>query len=161
MPINGTDRSGFRREWFSGAAGRKLAVARARKQMSEARIDAGRGKRDAFGWACFILHFAVMIFVVVGWSLPFRAVLVFYLFFVPAVTLQWQFNRNSCVLNNLESLMRTGRWRDPGNPEEGAWLLTLARSVLGWNIRPAHMDVFLYLVMTLLWGLGLVHFLRL
>lgn len=92
--------------------------------------------------------------------MPGRRLLACYLILVPALALQWRFNRNSCVLNNLESLMRSGRWRDPGNLEEGAWLATLAKNTLGLHPTPMQMDVFLYSVLTLLWGLGLTHFLR-
>ena len=83
-------------------------------------------KRDALGNLCFYLHFAVMIYIVTGWLVPFRGALIVYLCFLPAVAVQWQFNKNSCVLNNVESLIRSGRWRDPNNKEEGAWLQTLA-----------------------------------
>ncbi|MGD0190557.1 MAG: hypothetical protein ABSD74_07435 [Rhizomicrobium sp.] len=116
-------------------------------------------RRDLLGQACFILHFAVMLYVVVGWVAPWRPALVFYAFFLPAVATQWLLNKNSCVLNNLESLFRTGHWRDPGNEEEGAWLLTLARDTLGLRATQAQMDVFIYVVLALLWGLGLSHLL--
>ena len=65
-------------------------------------------KRDALGHLCFYLHFAVMIYIVTGWLVPLDAALIFYLCFLPAVAVQWQFNKNSCVLNNIESLMRSG-----------------------------------------------------
>jgi hypothetical protein len=120
-----------------------------------------RKGRDALGRFCFLLHFAVMIFIVVGWTMWWPGALLSYLVFVPAVALQWQFNRNSCVLNNLESLMRNGTWRDAANEEEGAWLLTLARDVVGLRIPPAKMEVFIYLMLLVLWGLGLTHLLSL
>src|SRR5215469_5739136 len=75
------------------------------------------GARDALGNFCFYLHFAVMIYILVGWGAPYRPALLFYLAFLPAVAVQWQFNKNSCVLNNVESLIRTGQWRDPHNKE--------------------------------------------
>jgi hypothetical protein len=102
-----------------------------------------------------------MIFIVGGWAMWWPHALLFYLAFVPVVALQWQFNRNSCVLNNLESLIRTGAWRDASNEEEGAWLLTLARDVVGLRVRPAQMEAFIYVVLLVLWGLGLAHLLRL
>jgi hypothetical protein len=120
-----------------------------------------RKERDALGRFCFLLHFAIMIFIVSGWTMWWPGALLFYLAFIPLVALQWQFNRNSCVLNNLESLMRTGTWRDPTNEEEGAWLLTLAKNVLGLRVRPAQMEAFIYVALFVLWGLGLAHFLRL
>ena len=123
-------------------------------------VAAEKRKRDALGQFCFVLHLAIMIFIVFGWALPGRVGLTVYLVLLPAVVVQWQFNKNSCVLNNLESLLRSGRWRDPGNIEEGAWLLGLVRSVLRIELRPAHLEVFVYVVMALFWGLGLHHLLR-
>ena len=121
---------------------------------------AEKRKRDVLGQLCFMLHLGIMIFIAFGWALPQPAALVFYLMFLPAVVVQWQFNKNSCVLNNMESLLRTGRWRDAGNVEEGAWLLGVARSVLGLQLKPAQLEVFVYTVMVLFWGLGLAHLLR-
>jgi hypothetical protein len=118
------------------------------------------GKRDALGQICFALHIAVMIFIVFGWALPGAALLIFYLAFLPAVVVQWQFNRNSCVLNNVESLLRTGHWRHAGNAEEGAWLSGLVRAVLGLEFKPALLEAFVYVMLALFWTLGFVHLLR-
>lgn len=112
-------------------------------------------RRDALGRACFVLHFAVMLYIVLGWLTPSRGGLAFYVVFLPAVAVQWLFNKNSCVLNNMESWARTGRWRDDANEEEGAWLLTLARNTLGLNATPAQMDTFIYAILATLWALGL------
>jgi hypothetical protein len=114
-------------------------------------------KRDLLGNFCFYLHFAVMLFIVLGWLVPWRPTLILYVAFLPLVVIQWQFNKNSCVLNNLESFIRTGAWRHAGNAEEGAWLLTLARNALGIRVTHAQMDAFIYTVVGLLWLLGLGH----
>lgn len=111
-------------------------------------------QRDLLGRVCFATHVVIMLYIVGGWALPTRAALVFYLVFVPAVALHWQLNKNACVLNNVESLIRTGRWRDPANHEEGAWLLTLVRAVTGLTFTPAQMDAFSYAVMAVLWGMA-------
>jgi hypothetical protein len=66
-------------------------------------------RRDALGAFCFYLHFAVMIYVAAGWLIPGKAVLAFYLLFLPVVVVQWWFNNNSCILNNTESFLRTRR----------------------------------------------------
>jgi hypothetical protein len=116
--------------------------------------------RDALGNACFYLHLAIMLYIVFGWLAPSGIALAFYVCFLPAVATQWLFNKNSCILNNIETLIRTGRWRNPANEEEGAWLLTLAKSTLGINATPAQMDMFIYAVLVVLWGLGLAHLLR-
>ena len=116
-------------------------------------------KRDLLGSFCFYLHFAVMIYIVSGWIVPERIALIFYLCFLPAVAIQWQFNKNSCVLNNIESFIRTGGWRDPHNKGEGAWLLTLATNLFGYPFKPWQIDAFTYFVLVVLWTAGLSHLL--
>jgi hypothetical protein len=113
-------------------------------------------KRDLLGNFCFTLHFAVMIYIVAGWLVPWRPALVFYLLFIPAITLQWLVNKDSCILNNVEGFMRTGRWRNKDiNPEEGAWLLTLANNVTGLEITSFQINVLTYSVLALVWLLAL------
>jgi hypothetical protein len=126
----------------------------------EPAVAVATARRDALGQACFILHLGIMLYIVFGALAPWRDALEFYVVFLPAVATQWLFNKNSCILNNLETLMRTGNWRDPGNEEEGAWLLTLARDTLGVRATPAQMDAFIYMVLAVLWGLGALHLFR-
>ena len=54
--------------------------------------------------------------------------------------LQRRLNKSSCVLNNMESLIRTRRWRDPQNREEGAWLRTTINRRTGWHLSRARID---------------------
>ncbi len=126
----------------------------------EAEVAIAAARRDSLGNACFVLHIAIMLYIVFGWLAPWKTALAFYVIFLPAVALQWLMNKNACILNNIESLIRTGRWRDPGNEEEGAWLLTLARDTLGVRATTAQMDAFIYAVLAVLWVLGLLHALR-
>jgi len=111
--------------------------------------------RDLLGRLFFWLHFAVMLYILVGWAAPSRVALIFYEFFLPAVAAQWWFNQNSCVLNNLESKIRTGSWRSAANPEEGAWLLTLLRRWFGIPVTPFQIEILTYTVLALLWVTGL------
>jgi len=115
--------------------------------------------RDLLGNFCFYFHFAIMIYIVLGWAIPATAALAFYLVFLPGVALQWLVNKNACVLNNIESWLRTGGWRDPANREEGQWLLTLVKDVTGLEFTPGQMDAFTYCVLAALWLAGLSHLL--
>ena len=115
--------------------------------------------RDGLSKLCHGLHLAIMVYFVIGWLLPWHAALIFYLGFVPAVALQWQFNKNACVLNNLESWLRTRQWRDPSNREEGAWLASLAEDHLGFRPSPLAVDIFTYAVLLALWAIALIHLL--
>jgi hypothetical protein len=132
------------------------------ERVTDARAEnvGARPRRDALAWACHVAHLAVMIWIVAGWLAPVRLVLGLYLAFLPVVVLQWQFNESTCVLNNLEALVRTGRWRNPANPEEGAWFLTVVEDTLGLHPSPAQLDAFVYVAMAGLWGLGLTHLLH-
>lgn len=111
------------------------------------------GGPDLLARFCFWLHFAVMLYIVFGWGAP-RATLYFYLCFLPAVVIQWRFNRNSCILNNLESKLRTGNWRNPANPEEGAWLFTLVRTRLGIAVTARQMEIVNYLALAVFWSIA-------
>lgn len=114
-------------------------------------------RRDALGRTCHGLHLLVMLYFVAGWAVPSVRALWFYLGFVPAVALQWQVNGDACILNNLESWLRRGRWRDPTNREEGAWLATLCEDWTGWRPAPLAVNLFTYSVLLLLWAMALIH----
>ncbi len=114
-------------------------------------------KRDLLGHFCFYFHFAAMIYIILGWLVPSQWALYFYLAFLPLVFLQWQVNQQTCVLNNVETLLRTGRWRNPKNPEEGAWLVTWVNGVTGLNLSVWQMNIVIYAVLLGVWLLGLRH----
>lgn len=139
------------------SVGDRAAIA-LREAPAREREPAQPQKRDALGQACFILHFLPLIYIVTGWLAPWRAALIVYLAFLPAIFLQWKLNRGACVLNNIESLIRTGRWRNPKNREEGAWLRTLVNDKTGWNISRFGMDVFIHSTLALLWCAALARF---
>ena len=120
----------------------------------ESALPEGPQKRDPLGWAFFIVHFLPLIYVVTGWFSPGRWPLIVYLVFLPAMFLQWRLNEDSCVLNNLESLIRTGSWRNPGNREEGAWLRTVVNDATGWHLSRAQMDGFINGVLIVFWLIG-------
>ena len=116
-------------------------------------------RRDGLGLFCFWLHMLVLLFIVAGWLLPLRGALIAYLAFLPLVMLHWKLNQGACVLNNIESWLRHGRWRAPEkNAEEGAWLRTLIASLTGIALTRTVMDAVIYAAMALFWVLALAHF---
>ena len=116
-------------------------------------------KSDRLGFALFLIHLGVGAFVVFGWAIPSHNVLGFYLVFLPAMAGQWVVNRGSCVINNLESWFRSGRWRDAANPQEGRFFETVCLKVFRRAPDPARADAVCYGGVTLLWILGFGHFL--
>ena len=113
--------------------------------------------RDLLGNFCFYLHFAVLIFIVAGWAAPVPAVLYVHLTLLPLVALGWLVNKNSCILNNIESYVRYGTWRAEQNAEEGAWLTTLVKNATGIQLKPWQVDLITYGIMAALWGLAFWH----
>jgi hypothetical protein len=109
------------------------------------------------------VHFAVVAFVILGWSLPNISILKFHIFFLPIVVLHWQTNGGTCFLTNIET------WLDKKiialNPktetvaaknEQGRFV----RSLLSYiNIEPTDRQLkkLIYVAIFLSWLFGLSH----
>jgi hypothetical protein len=115
-------------------------------------------KRDRLGLSCLIFHLAVGAFVLAGWLISSTEALLLYLLLLPAMATQWALNRGSCVINNIETWLRTGRWRDEENGEDGRYLIMLFNWLFAMRPDPASLDRLSYSVVLFLWILGLGHF---
>jgi hypothetical protein len=115
-------------------------------------------KRDRLGHSCLIFHMAVGAFVLAGWLISSSEGLLFYLLLLPAMATQWAVNRGSCVINNIETWLRTGRWRDQENGEDGRYLAMLFDWLFAVRPAPAALDRLSYSTVLFLWVLGLGHF---
>ena len=125
----------------------------------EGRFASRPGPRsDNLGMGFFFFHLLFSLYVLAGWIVSSKSSLAFYLFLLPFLAVQWRLNQGSCIINNLESWLRTGRWRDPDNREEGAFLLMLCDWQLRIRPHPQILDRFSYAVVLVLWLLGLSHF---
>jgi hypothetical protein len=114
--------------------------------------------RDTLGWICFLVHIAVLTIVTLGWALPGRNWLAFYLIFLPLMVLHWKINRDACILSNLENWLRHRRWRMPlSNREEGAWLRMLLADATGITVTGARMNAIIYGAIALFWVLAAIH----
>ncbi|GAA0524871.1 hypothetical protein [Rhizomicrobium palustre] len=113
--------------------------------------------RDLLGRVFFAVHILVVVYSLTAWA--FRPGLVVYVFFVPLMVLHWPLNRGACILNNLENLLRNGRWRNPANREEGAWVRCLIVDGTGLDLTPHQIAVISYGVVGLCWLLGVLHLL--
>jgi hypothetical protein len=112
---------------------------------------------DGLGIGLLSIHLVVGLYVMAGWIVSSTLGLAFYLLLLPLVAAQWRFNRRCCVLNNLESRLRFGCWRHPGNKQEGAFLLMLCDWCFQIRPSPVTLDRLSYGVVALLWFVGLVH----
>jgi len=113
--------------------------------------------RDFLGICLFLLQFAVCFYLVLGWLIPSAAALFFYLAFLPAVAMLWQVNRGDSVIGNIETLLRTGRWRDPRRAGGGRFIGLVLLSALRINLPPSVLDAFSHGGLVVLWVLAFRH----
>ena len=118
-----------------------------------------RPRQDGLGLGLFLFHLGVGGVVLAGWLVHSDAFLVAYMVLLPAIATQWYVNRGCCVLNNIESWIRTGRWRDPDNFEEGRFLLMICYWLLAIRPDPVLLDRLSYSSVLALWLLAFGHFL--
>lgn len=116
-----------------------------------------KSRRDSLGWLCFGLHLLMVTYAALGWLIPSTSALIAYLVYIPAMFLQWQLNADACILNNLENLIRHGRWRNPVNREEGAFLKTLLEDATGMRPSKRQVNLTIYCLISLFWIFGLGH----
>lgn len=93
-----------------------------------------------------------------GWAIPVKAVLIAYLVFLPALAVQWRLNRDSCLLDNLESWLKHGRFRaGAANPNEGAFLANLVHRVFRIRVLEPLASRLIYIAMAILFAFGAFH----
>ena len=106
----------------------------------------------AFVFLLKILHWVLVGFALVGWLATSEPWLLTYLIYVPLMVIHWSFNENSCIVNNFETWLMTGKWRNQHNPEEGAFVRTALVRVIGWAPPEKAFDIFIRLLMIATWS---------
>jgi len=109
------------------------------------------------GLSFFLLHLAVCLYILTGWAVSSAPALMFYLVFLPVVAMQWMVNHSSCVINNLETFLRTGHWRDASNLEEGRFVSMLLSWLFGMRPGQAQLDFLCYGMLFALWLFAFAH----
>src|SRR5687768_5089024 len=110
--------------------------------------------QDPFRWdalrvATFTAPLLIMAYVGIGWMAATRTGLLFYLLLLPLIVTQWLFNAGASIVNNVETLIRTGRWHDARNTFEGHFLQNMLRAV-GIKAGTAHINVVVCATMLIL-----------
>jgi hypothetical protein len=106
---------------------------------------------------CHGLHMALVFYALLGWLVPSKAWLIAHIIFIPSLVVVWLSNKGVCPLNNIESWLTTGRWRNPDNGEEGSFIRTIVERYLKLNPTQALMDRITYGLMAFVWMLSWVH----
>lgn len=107
-----------------------------------------------------VAHYAILAWGVTGWAIPSNAWLIAYLFAMPLIAVQWVLNRNTCLLNNLESWIVTGRWRDRADPEQGGFIAGFVEKVSGWRPSGRAANLISYGLLGVLWCVAATHLAR-
>jgi len=111
-------------------------------------------KTDFLRTKLVLLHSLIIAYVAFGWMAETRIALFVYVMVLPLIGMQWLFNRGSSVINNWESSLRTGHWRDSRNPYEGRFFVGVINS-LGIPATPAQVNTFVIFSMLMFWLAGL------
>src|SRR5438105_15095476 len=90
---------------------------------------------DKLRFWLFAAHVAIIFYVAVGWLLTSRSLLYFYTLLLPMMVIQCLLNGGCSIVNNIENLLRIGRWRDPENVFERSCFQNVHRAV---GLRPSH-----------------------
>lgn len=106
---------------------------------------------------CHGVHMALVFYALFGWLIPSTPWLLAHLVFIPALIAVWLTNKGACPLNNIETWMATGTWRNPNNAEEGSFLVTVVERYLKVHPTQRLMDRITYGLMVLVWALSWVH----
>ena len=107
--------------------------------------------------SCHALHLALVIYGLLGWLIPSAPWLIAHLIFIPGLIAVWRANDGVCPLNNLESFLTTGLWRNPSNAEEGSFLRVIVERYLRLTPTREQMDEVTYGIMALVWMLSWFH----
>ena len=108
-----------------------------------------------------MLHYAVLLWGVVGWAIPSPAWLLAYLIAMPLIAVQWLLNGNTCILNNVESWIAAGRWRDETDADQGGFIAGVLYGLTGWRPSPRMNDAISYGLLAVFWILAAIHWIRL
>ena len=98
----------------------------------------------------FMVHAAIVGYVVSGWTAETREALLVYLVLLPFIVLQWLLNGGSSIVSNIESLKRTGHWRDPEHGLEGVFFQSVLKSI-GISASKAQINTIVVVTMFLFW----------
>lgn len=77
------------------------------------------------------LHLFVMIFIIIGWALPWRIAWWIHVILTPLTRLHWRFNNRTCIFTTLENrLLGVGPEEDH---EEGWFVKEVTEAITGWR----------------------------
>jgi hypothetical protein len=113
--------------------------------------------RQAAIGALRALHYAILAWGVVGWAIPSIPWLVAYLILMTLIAVQWMINRNTCILNNLESWIATGRWRDETDANQGGFIAGVVQMATGRRPSDRAANILSYGLLAVFWALGFAH----
>jgi hypothetical protein len=105
---------------------------------------------DWLSVALFMVHAAIVGYVVAGWTAQTRVGLFVYLLLLPMLVLQWLVNGGSSIVSNIETYKRTGHWRHAEQGLEGAFFQSVLRSV-GLEATKAQINTVVVVTMFLFW----------
>jgi hypothetical protein len=111
--------------------------------------------QGTFAWdplrvTAFTAHLLIVAYVSIGWLASTRTGLLFYLLLLPMIVMQWLLNAGASILDNAETLIRTGHWHDSRNIFEGHFFQNIL-CMAGIRISSALINLIVCATLLLFW----------
>lgn len=100
-------------------------------------------------------HYAVLLFIVLGWIFVKKEILVIHMVMIPLVILQWKINNGRCLLTDLEHYLVPAVPEESEEQSEG-FVARILKTVLKIELSPSQLMSFMYSVMALSFSVSFV-----
>ncbi len=107
------------------------------------------------------VHSACIPYCLLGWIVPYPLWLKVHAAFVPTMVVHWWFNRNVCILSNVESYLRHGQWWRRDDADQGAWVENKIRALTGWTPPAGFSTLATYVALAASTAASIIHLRRL
>ena len=98
-----------------------------------------------------LVHWAVLLFVLVGWALPWKFALWFHALLIPMLAIHWLTNENRCFLTEIEEKFKASALHPQRPSNEEPFIGYIIRKITGKKLTEKALASVSYGVMTIVW----------
>jgi Na+(H+)/acetate symporter ActP len=97
----------------------------------------------------------MVIFVLFGWLIPVRNILLLHAALVPAIVIHWRFNHDRCILTNFENWLRHDDAARPRIADQDAFIGKILSRIYRRPVSFATTQIWAHALAVIPWLLGL------
>lgn len=117
---------------------------------------------DIYSTLVNLSHTSLIILVLSGWAILPKWTLIYQLFIVPLIILDWNDFDGQCILTRLEHYLRTGTWQQaPANEEDAPeFFRPLLEWITGRDFTRTQASRINYSLFTIAWIMTMIMYIR-